>query len=65
MEENRQLGAENLEVKNDLAKMEEELENIKSNRNMLGDGFDKKLELIQKEVENTNKKIEELLKNKL
>ena len=44
--------------------MEEELENIKSKRNMLGDDFDKKLELIQKEMENTNKKNEELLKNK-
>ena len=29
MEENRQLGAENLELKNALAQMEEELENIK------------------------------------
>ena len=36
--------------------MEEELENIKSNRNMLGDDFDKKLELIQKEMEITKKK---------
>ena len=44
--------------------MEEELENIKSKRNMLGDDFDKKLELIQKKMGNTNKKNEELLKNK-
>ena len=47
MEENRQLGAENLEVKNSLAHMKEELENIKSNRNVIWDDFDKKLELIQ------------------
>ena len=32
---------------------------------MLGDDFDKKLELIQKEMENTNKKNEELLNNKI
>ena len=32
---------------------------------MLEDDFYKKLELIQKEMENTNKKNEELLKNKI
>ena len=65
MEENRQLGAENLELKNALAQLEEELENMKSDRNMLGDDFNNKLKLIQKEMEDTNKKNEELLNNKI
>ena len=65
MEENRQLGAENLELKNALAQLEEELENMKADRNMLGDDFDNKIKLIQKEMENTNKKNEELLTNKI
>ena len=46
MEENRQLGAENLELKNALAQLEEELENMKADRNMLGDDFDNKIKLI-------------------
>ena len=60
LEENRQLGAENLELKNALTQLEEELENMKSDRNMLGSDFDNKLKLIQQERENTNKKNEEL-----
>ena len=65
MEENRQLGAENLELKNALTQLEEELENMKSDRNMLGNDFDNKLKLIQKEMENTNKKNEQLLNDKI
>ena len=65
MEENRQLGIENLELKNALTQLEEELENMKSDRNMLGSDFDNKLKLIQQEMENTNKKNEELLNDKI
>ena len=65
MEENRQLGAENLELKNALAQLEEELEIMKSDKNLLGNDFDNKLKLIQNEMENTTKKNEKLLQEKM
>ena len=65
MEENRQLGAENLELKNALAQYEEEIENMKSQRSMIGNDFDNKLKLIQNEMEITTKKNEEILNNKI
>ena len=65
VEENRQLGAENVELKNALVQLEEEIENIKRERNMLGNDSDNKLKLIQEEMENNNKKNEEILNNKM
>ena len=65
MEENRKLGAENLELKNALVQLEEEIVNIKSERNKLGNYFDNKLKLIQQEMENTNKKNEDILNSKI
>ena len=65
IDENRQLGAENLELKNALVQLEEEIEKIKNERNMVGNDFDNKLKLMQEEFENTNKKNEEILNKKI
>ena len=65
MEENRQLGSENLELKNVLLQYEEEIDNMKKERKLLGNTFDDKLKLIQKEMELTNQKNEEILNNKI
>lgn len=65
MEENRQLGEENLELKNAIAQYEAEIENIKNERSVLGNDFDNKLKLIQNEMELTNKKNEQILNNKI
>ena len=65
IDENRQLGAENLELKNALVQLEEEIEKIKNERNMVGNDFDNKLKLMQEEFESTNKKNEEILNKKI
>ena len=65
IDENKQLGAENLELKNALVHLEEEIEKIKNERNMVGNDFDNKLKLMQEEFENTNKKNEEILNKKI
>ena len=65
IDENKQLGAENLELKNALVHLEEEIEKIKNERNMVGNDFDNKLKLMQEEFESTNKKNEEILNKKI
>ena len=65
VEENRQLGSENLELKNVIAQYEEEIENMKNEKSTLNNDFDNKLKLIQKEMEMTNQKNEEILNNKI